>query len=391
MTDSFEQDSKIIASQRHLFEIPDDVTFLNCANLSPQLRVVTAAGLEAVKAKSSPWTITPPDWFSGAERLRELAAQLVGAKTDDLALVPSVSYGMAIAAANVKVESGQNIVFLHEEYPSNYYAWREIEKQKGARIRTVHKAAEENWTTAVLQAIDENTAVVTVPNCHWTDGGLVDLERVGEKARSVGAALVVDASQSLGAFPFDVQRVQPDFLVSVGYKWLLGGYALGYLYAAPKYHETGKPIENSWLNRAGSEDFARLVEYRDEFRAGARRFDMGEFPNFVLVSMATAALRQILAWEVKNIQRSLSTLTDKIAQNAEQSGYLVAPKEDRVNHLIGVRLPNGIPEKLNEKLSAAKIYVSVRGDAVRIAPHLYNDESDIDKLFDILRQSVEIK
>ncbi len=386
MTDNSKFDNKVLPSQRHLFEIPDEVTFLNCANLSPQLRSVTAAGLEAVKAKVAPWHTTPPEWFSGAEKLRDLAGKLVGANADSIALVPSVSYGMAVAAANIKVESGKNIIFLHEEYPSNYYAWREIEKEKGAHIQIVNKADSGNWTTSILDAIDKNTAVVTVPNCHWTDGSFVDLEKVGEKARSVGAALVVDASQSLGAFPLDVKKIQPDFLVSVGYKWLLGAYALGYLYVAPKYHETGKPIENSWLNRAGSEDFARLVEYRNEFRAGARRFDMGEFPNFVLVPMATAALEQILAWKVENIQRTISVLTKKTAQDAEKLGFIVAPEKDRVNHLIGVRLPNGIPEKLNAKLTEANVFVSIRGDAIRIAPHLYNNASDIEKLFSILEK-----
>lgn len=377
---------EILPSQRHLFEIPDNVTFLNCASLSPQLLSVTAAGLEAVKAKATPWQITPPDWFSGAEKLRELAALLVGTNADSIALVPSVSYGVAIAAANVKVEHGQNIIFLDEEYPSNYYAWRELEKHKGAQIHIVKKANNGNWTTAILNAINDKTAVVSVPNCHWTDGGFVDLEKVGEKTRSVGAALVVDASQSLGAYPLDVEKVQPDFLVSVGYKWLLGAYALGIMYVAPKYHESGKPIENSWLNRADSEDFSRLVKYRDEFRAGARRFDMGAFPNFALVPMLTVALEQILAWKVENIQNTISVLTRMIAENSENLGYLVAPEPDRISHLIGVKLPSGIPKELNEKLTEASVFISIRGDAIRIAPHLYNNAADIEKLFSILEK-----
>jgi selenocysteine lyase/cysteine desulfurase len=377
---------EILPSQRHLFEIPDNVTFLNCASLSPQLLSVTAAGLEAVKAKATPWKITPPDWFSGAEKLRELAALLVGTNADSIALVPSVSYGIAIAATNVKVEHGQNIIFLYEEYPSNYYAWRELEKHKGAQIRVVKKVDGGNWTTAILDAIDDKTAVVSVPNCHWTDGSFVDLERVGEKTRSVGAALVVDASQSLGAYPLDVDKVQPDFLVSAGYKWLLGAYALGIMYVASKYHESGKPIENSWLNRAGSENFSRLVKYRDEFRAGARRFDMGEFPNFALVPMLTVALEQILAWRVENIQNTISILTKMVAENAEKLGYLVEPEPDRISHLIGVKLPGGIPKELNEKLTEASVFISIRGDAIRIAPHLYNSATDIEKLFSVLEQ-----
>ncbi len=152
---------------------------------------------------------------------------------------------------------------------------------------------------------------------------------------------MIDASQSLGACPLDLDRVQPDFLVSVGYKWLLGPYGLGYLYVAPKWHENGSPLEQSWLTRRGSEDFARLIDYRDEYRHGARRFDMGEFPQFVLAPMASAALTQILAWGVGVIERTLSSLTDDIAQRAVYAGYEVQPYEQRCRHMIGIRLPGG--------------------------------------------------
>ncbi len=239
-----------------------------------------------------------------------------------------------------------------------------------------------------MDAIDNKTAVVSVPNCHWTDGSLVDLERVGERARLVGAALVVDASQSLGAYPLDVAKVQPDFLVSVGYKWLLGPFALGFMYVAPKWQETGKPIENSWLNRLGSESFSRLIDYTDEYEPGARRFDMGEFPNFVLVPMAIAALRQINEWKVTNIQRTLSVLTDLIAEKAIDLGCSVAPQQDRVGHLIGIRLPNGVSDELGERLAEEKIYISIRGEALRIAPYLYNDAQDIEKLFTVLQKLI---
>jgi len=377
-----------IPLQRDLFEIPDEVTYLNCANLSPQLRSVSAASLDSAALKKSPWKITPPDWFSGAETLRELAAKIIGASAEGIALVPSVSYGIAIAAANTPVERGQSIVLLHEEYPSNYYAWKELARRREADIRIVRRGGDGRWTQAVLEAVDQTTAVISVPNCHWTDGSLIDLERVSESARSVGASLVIDASQSLGAYPLDIAKVQPDFLVSVGYKWLMGPYALGYLYAAPKWRESGKPIENSWLTRAGSEHFAGLVDYRDEYRAGARRFDMGEFPNFVLAPMAVAALRQILEWKVENIQHTLSALTGLVAREAARLGCAPLPTSDRVNHMIGIRLPGGVPDGLGERLAEAKIFVSIRGDAVRIAPHLYNDESDIEKFFTVLRKLI---
>jgi selenocysteine lyase/cysteine desulfurase len=215
-----------------LFDIPKSVIYLNCASLSPQLRSVTEAGIQALQKKVHPWEIQSADWFADPEKLRALAARVINAETDSIAIIPSVSYGISIAAANVRIAKGQQILVMDKEYPSNYYSWAELAKTKDAEIITVKKEAS-TWTETILNAINEKTAVIAISNCHWTNGSLVDLVKVGEKARSVGAALVIDASQAMGAFPIDVAAVQPDFLVSVGYKWLLGPYGLGYLYAAP--------------------------------------------------------------------------------------------------------------------------------------------------------------
>jgi selenocysteine lyase/cysteine desulfurase len=370
-------------SVRYLFDIPDDVIYLNCASMSPQLRSVTQAGLEAVRRKSAPWNLTAPEWFSGAEELREACARLLGTDSDGVALVPAASYGIAIAAANLPLNRGQSIVLLDQEFPSNVYAWRELAKRKGANIRTVKRKAGETWTTAVLGSIDGQTAIIAVPHCHWTDGSLLDLVQVGESARRAGAALAIDASQSLGARPLDLSAVQPDFVVAVGYKWLLGPYGLGYLYVAPQWREGGIPLEYSWLSRGGSEDFS-TVRYRDDYRPGARRFDMGEFPQFVLAPMATAALQQLLAWGVEQVQRSLSSLTNHVWECATKRGYEVLPESERVGHMIGIRLPGGIPRDLPGRLNLARIYVSVRGDALRVAPHLYNSRTEIDRLFEVL-------
>ncbi len=378
-----------LGPQRNLFDIPDEVAYLNCANMSPQLRAVTAAGIEAVQRKQGPWRMSQPDWFSGAEALRAAAAGLMGADTDSVALIPAVSYGIAVAAANVPLSKGQNIVLLAEEFPSNVYAWRERANASGAAVRTVRKEPLDAWTSAVLDMIDDDTAVVSVPNCHWTDGALVDLVQVGKRSRAVGAALVVDASQSFGAYPLDLSAVQPDFLVSVGYKWQLGPYSLGYLYASPRWREAGRPIEASWLTRLGAEDFTTLVNYADDYQPGARRFDMGEYLQFVLAPMALAAISQLLEWSVKRVQATLSQLTNAIAEGAAAMGCSVLPADRRVGHMVGVRFPGGlVPEALPRRLMKEQIFVSVRGDAIRIAPHVYNDASDGERLLAVLREFV---
>ncbi|MFP2907758.1 aminotransferase class V-fold PLP-dependent enzyme [Pyxidicoccus sp. 3LFB2] len=368
-----------LPSQRHLFELPDSVTYLNCAYMSPQLRSVRAAGEAALAMKAQPWRLKPEDFFTHSERLRGLFARLVGADADGVALVPSVSYGMAVAAANLRVREGERLVVLAEEFPSNLYPWRELARRSRAQLATVARPRDGDWTRAVLDAVDAHCALVAVPHCHWTDGSWLDLERVGERARQVGATLVVDGTQSVGALPLDVARVRPDFLVVAGYKWLMGPYSQGYLYVAPEHRE-GVPLEQSWILREGSEDFSRLVDYRDAYQPGARRFDVGERSNFQLVPMASAALEQLLTWGVEDIQRTLSSLTAQIARGATALHLEVAPEAHRAGHLIGLRRPGGYAPTVAQRLAAQDIHVSVRGDNLRVAPHLYNTPEDVDRL-----------
>jgi selenocysteine lyase/cysteine desulfurase len=248
-------------------------------------------------------------------------------------LIPSVSYGIAIAANNITMRPGQKIIVLDQQYPSNIYAWREAAKRSGAEIVAAARQ-QQTWTEAVLAHIDSATAVVAIPNCHWTDGTLLNLEEIAEATRRVNAALVIDASQSLGVYPLDISKIKPDFLVTVGYKWLLGPYGLGYLYADKKYF-TGQPIEFSWLNKKNCRDFSRLAEYTDEYEPGARRFDMGEFSSFIHIPMAMAALTQIHNWGIVNIRRALISLTEKVKTMADHTG-LETTNHEIAGHITGL-------------------------------------------------------
>ena len=373
----------VLGSQRGLFEIPEGISYLNCAYMSPQLRAVRAVGEEAVARKSRPREISPRDFFADSEKARELFARLVGGDAEGVAVIPSVSYGTAVAMANVSLIKGQNVVVLEEQFPSNVYPWRELAKRARAEVVTVPRPADHDWTSAVLEHIDERTAVVAIPNCHWTDGSLLDLVRTGERAREVGAVLVVDATQSLGAYPLDVSLVRPDFLVCAAYKWLLGPYSIGYLYVGEAYRE-GTPIEHNWISREGSEDFARLVKYTDAYGPGARRYDVGERSNFVLLPMAIEALRQILAWGVENIAVTLRELTDRIEGEAEGLGLGVVPAPMRAEHMMGLALGPEAPGDLAVRLAEENVFVSMRGRNLRVSPHLYNTERDVERLFSSL-------
>lgn len=376
-----------IACQRDRFDVPDDVHYLNCAYISPLLRAAKAAAIEGLTRESHPWEIGAVDFFEPLEHIRGLFSQLIGATADDVAIVPSVSYGIATAAANLPVQAGQTILTLEDQYPSNVYVWRELAGQTGATHRVITRPADGDWTRAIVAAVDDRVALAALPNNHWMDGGLIDLPAVSKQLRAAGAALVVDASQSLGAMPLQIAAVQPDFLVTAGYKWMLCPYGFSLLYAAPRHHH-GRPLEHNPHNRLAGDDFPRLAELKDGFARGARRFDAGERAHFTLAPAAAATLEQLLDWGVNNIYETLSAMTQAVAARAAQQFGLETPAAGlRAGHFVGLRFPparfpDGPPVALQQALREANVVVSLRGTSLRITPHLYNNEADFSALFD---------
>ena len=371
--------------QRELFDIPDDVAYFNCASLAPQLRAAGEAAAAALARRARPWLIGGDDWFSGAEERRALFARLAGVDPEGVALVPATSYGLAVAAANLTARPGQRVLVLAGDYPSNRYTWQRFAGRTGAEVVTVERRDGQRWGEAVVAALDERVAVVAVLATHWTDGGSVDLAAIGARAREAGAALVVDASQAVGAMPLDWRRIRPDYLVTVGYKWLLGPFALGYLHVAEP-HRDGVPLEENWISRLGSEDFAALVDYQDRYQPGARRFDVGQRTHFETTPMAIAALRQLLDWEVPRIAATLGRLTGRIQDEVEAIGLRLT-SSDRVPHMLGIDLPDQALGAVAGTLADAGVYAGVRGSSLRVSPHLWTTDQDVERLVSALTKA----
>lgn len=374
-----------IPPQRHLFEIPDDIAWFNTAYMSAQLKAATLAGQAGIARKARPWTIAPADFFTLTEEVRAAFAGLLGATADDIAIVPSASYGLEIAARALPLGAGRRILVLEAEFPSNVYPWRRAAAAAGAEVETVPAPADGDWTRAVLDRLGLRHALLAVPNCHWADGGLVDLVALGAAARSVGAALALDLTQSAGALPISVAEVQPDFLVAACYKWLLGPYSLGFLYVAPRWQEA-EPLEEGWASREGAEDFVGLTRYRDGYQPGARRFDMGERSNFALLPVARAALAQIAEWTPAAIAATLGGINARILEEVASADLAAAPSAVRSPHLLGLALPDAAPSDLVARLASAGVHVSSRGRHLRIAPHLHVTDADVAALVGALRR-----
>jgi len=383
------------SSFKPLFSLPDGLHYLNCAYMAPLSRRVAAAGHAALDRLGAPSRVPASDFFDPCDEVRARFARLVNVTDPQrIALIPSVSYGMATVARNTPVTAGGNLVVVEGQFPSNVHVWRRLAVERRAELRSVPAPGTDGgrahgWNEAVLAAIDERTAVVAVPPFHWTDGSRFDLEAIGGRARDRGAAFVVDGTQAVGAVPFDCGRTAPDALVCAGYKWLTGPYSVGVAYFGPAF-DGGVPLEENWITRRGSDDFAHLATGRDEYRPGAVRYDVGERSNFVLLPMLAAALAQVLEWSPAAVETHTRALTVSAAAALRDLGCGIEEDGWRAPHILGVRLPAGLdPASLARQLHLRNISVSVRGRGLRVAPHLYNDADDLAALVEVVRGSLD--
>ena len=375
--------------QRQHFQLPDEIHYLNGAYMSPLMKSVEEAGIEGMQRKRNPSGISPEDFFEESKTVRARFAQIINCKPEQVAIIPSVSYGLASAMRNLHVGKGQTAVVVGDEFPSDYYAVETWCRDNDKRMQVI-KAPEgtvrrgERWNQAILESINADTAVVVLSSIHWTDGTRFDLQAIGQRCREVDARFVVDGTQSVGVMPVDVAAFNIDALICAGYKWLLGPYAIGVAYYG-EYFDHGRPIEEAWVNRSNAVNFAALTQYADEYTPAAGRYNVGEFGNFILIPMLSASLKQILEWEVANISAYCSSLTHPLAAWLSEHEYTVEDDQHRSPHIMGVGMPASMDmDIVILQLRERKIFVSRRGMAIRISAHVYNTQKDIDALKEAL-------
>lgn len=382
----------MLSCQKHLFALEPDRHYINCAYMSPLLRSVEAAGIGGLVRKRDPFNITPRDFFDDAIEVKKLFAQLIHVNAGSIALIPSASYGLGIVTRNIKPAAGGKVVTVHEEFPSDVYSMYRICEEHQLELVTVKPpegAANRarGWNENMLAAITPGTALVNLSSVHWSDGTIFDLEAIGNKAKEVGALFVVDGTQSVGAVEIDVNKCKIDALICAAYKWLLGPYTTALAYFGEYFNE-GKPIEETWMNRVGADNFKDLVNYRAAYLPGAARYDMGEYSNFINVPMLKASLAQLLEWTPARITEYCGELTRPLIAYLQFNGFILEEDAYRSKHIFGFRLrPYVSTDTVQQKLSAKKIAVSLRGSAVRISPHVYNDEADMQALMEALEET----
>ena len=375
----------MLASQRALFDIPHDVCYLNAASYSPLPLATLEAGRQAVARKGRPWLIDNDFAAEQYLRARTAAARLIDAEPADVALVPAVSYGAATAAKIVPVPSGARVIVLEDDHSSPVLEWLSRSRAGGFTVETVRSPTDHDWTGAVLAAVERPgaapLAVVSISSVHWRDGGIIDLGVVAPATRSRGAVILIDATQGAGVIGLDVRALDPDFVVFPTYKWLLGPYGRAFLYVA-KRHQNGIPLEQTSYGRRAVRAEQSSYFADTGYVGDARRFDMGERDHFISMEMASIGMELVAKWSASAVAARLAALTARLAQGLCGEGLSVREARFRAPHIISLAFRNAMPKELVGRLAAARIYVAPRLGRLRISPHVYNDEADINRFLE---------
>jgi selenocysteine lyase/cysteine desulfurase len=379
----------MLADQRALFDIPREISYLNAASWSPLPLAGMEAGARGVRRKGRPWLIDQAFATAQHERARAAAARLIGAAPEDVALIPSVAYGVATAAKGLVVAAGSRILVLEDDHSSPTLEWMTRAPQDGFSVEAVRRPRSGDWTESILEAVAKRgaapVAFASLPTVHWSDGGSIDLGTVAGALRVAGAGLLVDATHSAGVLSLNVAALDADYVVFPTYKWLLGPYGRAFLYVARR-HQSKLPLEQTSHGRRAVRAEAPVYLADTRHLGDARRFDMGERDHFISLEMASVGMEMMAGWGAAAVAERLGALTGRLAAGLADLPLGIVDARLRAPNILSLSFPEGMPAGLADALAANGIHVAQRIGRLRISPHVYNDKSDIDRCLAALRR-----
>jgi selenocysteine lyase/cysteine desulfurase len=381
----------MLASQRDLFDVPRDICYLNSASYSPLPLRTLEAGRAAVGRKGRPWTLAADFAHGQHERARTAAARLINADPADIALIPSISYGVATSARGLTIARGSRVIVLENDHSSPVLEWHHRAEAQGFAVETVRQPGDGDRTAAVLAVIERSGAppvgLASISSVHWSDGGLIDLEQVAVALRRQGALFLIDATQSAGVLPMDVKRLDPDFVLFPTYKWLIGPYGRAFLYVA-KRHQNSIPLEQTAAARRNVRAENEVYFSDLSYVGDARRFDMGERDHFISLEMAAIGMEMVAEWGAAAIAQRLAMLTERVADGVRDLGASMLEPRLRAPHILCLGFGKAMPQGLVERLAADGVHVAARLGRLRVSPHVFNDEADADRFVTALTRQL---
>jgi selenocysteine lyase/cysteine desulfurase len=321
-------------------------------------------------------------FYKHADRVRAQAAHLINANSDEVTFTKNTSEGLSFVANGLSWQSGDNVVTSNVEFPANMYPWLAL-RERGVEVRM---ALEEDSCVPLerlIELIDNRTRVVTVSSVQFASGFRTDLASLGEYCQSKGVLLCVDAIQSLGVFPIDVQAMNIDFLAADGHKWLCAPEGAGIFYVRKELQGHLRPTTVGWMSMKNAYDFGK---YQFEFAESARRYDSGSY-NLAGVYGLGGAIQLIHEIGVENIAQRTIELTERLANGVREKGYRVlsSRRPSEASGIVAFFSDLHDHEEIQQHLQAEhRIVIAVRCGRLRASPYCYNTEREIDQLIHAL-------
>jgi cysteine desulfurase / selenocysteine lyase len=364
-----------------------DRVYLNHASTGPlparTLRTLTKWSA----SRGEPWQISDDMEFDVMDRARGLAARLVGATPDEIALTTNTSHGINIAARCLPLRSGDVVLSSDREFPANVYPWMALAREGITYERIPCTSTGLPDEEAILAALDRpRVKVLTLSWVSFATGFSFDLERLGRACRERDIYFVVDAIQGVGVLPLDGHRCHIDVLACGGQKWLLSPWGTGFAYVRRALVPTLEPREVGWLAVRGSSDFNRLVDYDLSWYDDARRFEVGTLPYHDLAGFCTSA-EMLLDVGIDCISSHVTALIDKMMTRLGDAGAVVVTPADRARRAGILTVRANQAERVSDRLASAGIVCGLREGAIRLSPHFYTTPDEIDRAMDVLLSS----
>jgi selenocysteine lyase/cysteine desulfurase len=379
----------MIKCQKDLFNLDSEVTYLNCAYKAPLLNEAEKEAVKALLTERNPFKLKANNYFEISDEIRKEFSKIIGSQSNEIAILPSTSYGFANVFNNIK-SSRKNTLTVENEFPSGYFAikkWCKINNSKLRVIKRDNLSAEE-WNKKIIKSINNRTNIVMMSSIHWMNGTKFDLKQIGNKCKEVGAYFIVDGTQSVGASSINVKEFNIDALICAGYKWLFGPYSMALGYFSEKFND-GNPIEESWMNRSNASEFSNLTDYDIKYKPMAGRYNVGQTTNFILSPIMLRGLKQINKWGILSIEDYCNQLAQSLLKKLKPLNFSFETKKYFKPHLFSLGLPKEInPLDLKNRLDNERIYVSLRGSNIRISINVFNNDNDIEKLVSVIKKEI---